>query len=59
MEKRRTIEAVVKELAAALDYLGVRYAIVGGVTATSWGTMGTTLDVDVVLDLNERGRPPW
>lgn len=57
MEKRRTIEDVVKELAVTLDQLGVRYAIVGGVAATSWGNIRTTLDVDVVIDLKDKAVP--
>jgi len=57
LEKRRTIEDVVKELAVTLDQLGVRYAIVGGVAATSWGNIRTTLDVDVVIDLKDKDVP--
>lgn len=57
MEKRRTIEDVVKELADALERLRVRYAIVGGVAATSWGNIRTTLDVDVVIDLRDEDVP--
>lgn len=57
MEKRRTIEDVVKELADVLELLGVRYAIVGGVAATSWGNIRTTLDVDVVIDLKDKDVP--
>jgi len=57
VEKRRTIEAVVKDLAATLNHLGVRYALVGGVAATSWGTIRTTLDVDVVIGLKDQDVP--
>jgi hypothetical protein len=54
MPNRRSIEEVVKEVASALKALGVEYVIVGGIAATSWGNIRTTLDVDVVMNIKEK-----
>nr|MDO8098516.1 hypothetical protein [Candidatus Njordarchaeota archaeon] len=54
MQKRRTIEDLTKELAATLKQLGIKYAIVGGIAATSWGNIRTTLDIEVVMDIKEK-----
>jgi hypothetical protein len=53
VEKRRNIEDLVKELAVALSQLGMDYAIVGGIAATSWGNVRTTLDIDVVMNIKD------
>jgi hypothetical protein len=57
MQKRRTIEDVVKEIAAALKQLEIEYVIVDGIAATSWGNIRTTLDVDVVMNIKEDDAP--
>jgi hypothetical protein len=57
MQKRRTIEDVVKEIAAALKQLEIEYVIVGGIAATSWGNIRTTLDIDVIMNIKEDDAP--
>ncbi len=53
MQKRRTIEDLTKDFAATLKQLRIKYAIAGGIAATSWGNIRTTLDIDVVMDIKE------
>ncbi|WXG46958.1 MAG: hypothetical protein WED05_09925 [Candidatus Atabeyarchaeum deiterrae] len=57
MQKKRTIEDLVKELAVTLSQLGMDYAIVGGIAATSWGNVRTTLDIDVVMNIKVEDAP--
>jgi hypothetical protein len=40
MQKRRTIEDVVKEVAAVLKELKIEYVIVGGIAEQVGGTLG-------------------
>jgi hypothetical protein len=54
VQERRTIEDLTKELATTLKQLGIKYAIIGGIAATSWGNIRTTLGIDVVLDIKEK-----
>ncbi|WXG43802.1 MAG: hypothetical protein WED04_07170 [Promethearchaeati archaeon SRVP18_Atabeyarchaeia-1] len=48
---------MVKELAETLDQLGIDYAIVGGIAATSWGNVRTTLGIDVVMNIKDEDVP--
>jgi hypothetical protein len=57
VQKRRTIEDLVKELAVTLSQLGMDYAIVGGIAATSWGNVRATLDIEVVMNIKVEGAP--
>jgi hypothetical protein len=47
------MKEVVSEVAEIFKLLGTEYAIVGGVAVSAWGNIRTTVDVDVVIDLNE------
>nr|MDO8132663.1 hypothetical protein [Candidatus Njordarchaeum guaymaensis] len=53
MHKKRTIKEVVREVADIFNRLHIEYAIVGGVAVSAWGNIRTTVDIDVVIDLNE------
>ena len=40
-------------VAATLDQLGIGYVVVGSVAASSWGAIRTTIDLDLVLTLQD------
>ena len=45
----RSVESIVKSLNAA----GVRYLIAGGMAVVAHGYLRLTMDLDLILDLNE------
>lgn len=53
----RSLEEVTKDLAKALAEGRVGYVVVGGVAVAGWGSIRTTRDVAVLLDLETSAVP--
>ncbi|MFQ6129083.1 MAG: DUF6036 family nucleotidyltransferase [Thermoplasmata archaeon] len=49
----RTMEDTVRAAVSAMEEAGVQYVVVGGIATAAWGTVRTTMDVDVIVSLAE------
>lgn len=47
----RTLDEVAITVSEVLAELGIDYVIVGGIAVGAWGNVRTTLDVDIIMDL--------
>jgi hypothetical protein len=52
-----SLEPVLTAAVEALEALGLRYAVVGGLAVSAWGAVRATKDVDLYADLPEAIRP--
>jgi hypothetical protein len=54
---KAALEPVLASAIEALETLGLRYAVVGGLAVSAWGAFRATRDVDLYVELPDSVRP--